>query len=192
MIVKKINKVTGLYYIADFIDNSELLFTEIDKQEWTPLSTSVNSRKVQQYGYIYDYKYYNSKKKGSDMLDCLIDIKNNITDLCKELKLINDEYEFNQCIVNDYLPGQGISKHIDHKSFGDVICCLTIGSGATMRFIKDDIIYNKYVEPNSLYIMSGESRYNWTHEMTINKFDIVNNIKIKRDRRISITFRNVK
>lgn len=192
MIAKKINKVSGLYYIANFIDNHEQLLNDIDSHEWLPLTTSINSRKVQQYGYIYDYKYYNSKKKGLEMFNSLIDIKNNITDLCKELKLINDDYEFNQCIINDYLPGQGISKHIDHKSFGDVICCLTINSGATMRFIKDGIIYNKYVEPNSLYIMSGEARYNWTHEMTITKIDIVNNVKINRDRRISVTFRNVK
>jgi alkylated DNA repair dioxygenase AlkB len=48
-----------------------------------------------------------------------------------------------------------------------------------------------YVKPNSLYIMSGDSRYVWSHSMPVKKSDVVNGIKIKRDRRISITFRNV-
>ena len=44
---------------------------------------------------------------------------------------------------------------------------------------------------DSLYIMSGESRYSWTHEMPSRKYDTINNNKVKRERRISVTFRNV-
>jgi hypothetical protein len=51
--------------------------------------------------------------------------------------------------------------------------------------------YEKYVEPNSLYIMSGDARHIWTHEMPSIKYCIVNKIKIPRNRRVSITFRNV-
>ena len=39
--------------------------------------------------------------------------------------------------------------------------------------------------------MSGDSRYKWCHSMPSKKFDIVNNIRIQRERRISLTFRNV-
>jgi len=39
--------------------------------------------------------------------------------------------------------------------------------------------------------MSGKSRYIWSHEIPLRKTDIINNIKINRNRRISITFRNV-
>jgi len=88
------------------------------------------------------------------------------------------------------LPGQGISKHIDVKSYGNIIGCFTLGSGATMIFRKGNVTKEIYVESNSLYIMSGECRYNWTHEMIGKKSDIVNGIKISRDRRISVTFRN--
>jgi len=49
-----------------------------------------------------------------------------------------------------------------------------------------------YVKPNSLYIMSDDARYVWTHEMPSRKSDLVDNNKIKRDRRVSLTFRNVK
>ena len=39
--------------------------------------------------------------------------------------------------------------------------------------------------------MSGDSRYKWAHSMPLNNKDLVKNVKINRDRRISITFRNV-
>ena len=105
--------------------------------------------------------------------------------------LFTENYKINQCIVNNYSVGQGISKHIDVKSYGNVIGCFTINSGATMIFRHLDKSINLYVEPNSLYIMSGEARYLWSHEMTTNKYDKINDTMNKRDRRISITFRNV-
>lgn len=89
------------------------------------------------------------------------------------------------------MPGQGISAHIDTRSYGDVICCYTMGSGAKMRYKNKDIIQDIYLEPNSLYIMSGPARKEWTHEKSGLKSDIVGGKRIKRDRRISITFRNV-
>ena len=49
-------------------------------------------------------------------------------------KIINKDYIFNQCIVNNYLSGQGISQHTDIKSYGDIIGCFTLGGGATMTF----------------------------------------------------------
>jgi len=51
-----------------------------------------------------------------------------------------------------------------------------------MRFQKGSEKYDIEIKPKSLYIMSGESRYKWTHEMIKNK---------NSERRISITFRNV-
>ena len=34
-----------------------------------------------------------------------------------------------------------------------------------MTFKNKDKTHDLYVKPNSLYIMSGDSRYLWTHEM---------------------------
>jgi len=39
--------------------------------------------------------------------------------------------------------------------------------------------------------MSGDARYVWTHSMPSRKYDIVDDEKITRGRRISLTFRNV-
>lgn len=95
---------------------------------------------------------------------------------------IDDNYSFNQCIVNNYEAGQGISKRTDVSSYGDVIGCYTFGSGATMVFKKYTEKYELYVEPNSLYIMSGDARYKWTHEMLGKHSDMVLNYQEYRSR----------
>jgi alkylated DNA repair dioxygenase AlkB len=184
----------GLIYKEDVIvDKEKELFDFLDEdngKKWKYLSNSKNSRKVQHYGYLYNYKSGSVKEKGDNIpkeFQFLIDALN------KEcLEKLGKEYNFNQVIVNNYDPGQGISAHTDVKEYGEVIGCYTIGSGATMLFTKgDDIMYDLYVKKNSLYIMSGDSRYKWKHEMSGRKTDMVNNKRVKRDRRISITFRYV-
>lgn len=187
--------IKGLYYINNIKDdniNKLDIILELDKFKWDFLSTSKNSRKVQHYGYKYNYTTYNIYEKTTEFPDIINIYKNYLTNKCIELNIINQNNYFNQCIVNNYEPGQGISSHIDLDKYGDVIGCFTIGSGAMMTFRTDEYdIHDLYVEPNSLYIMSDEARYKWKHEMKGRKTDIVNNNKIKRDRRISITFRNV-
>jgi alkylated DNA repair dioxygenase AlkB len=179
--VKKIKKVTGLYYIENFINNGSNIIKELDNNEWTPVTNYANSRIVQQYGYLYNYSNHKSNTKTKDMIPCLDNIKNDIKYICLELGLIDNEYIFNQCIVNNYYKNQKISKHIDALAFDKIICCLTIGNSGIMRFLLDDNKYDIIVQPNSLYIMSGDARYKWTHEMLPNK----------EERRISITYRKI-
>lgn len=187
----------GLYYINSISEQMNELkdkntIEELDKYKWEYLSNSANSRKVQHYGYKYDYKTYNIHEKTIDFPEIVNTYKKYLTNKCLELNIIDEKYDFNQCIINNYDAGQGISSHIDIKKYGDVIGCFTIGSGATMRFKNDSFeLYDIYVEPDSLYIMSGEARYKWKHEMIPRKTDNINGKKIKRERRISITFRNV-
>jgi alkylated DNA repair dioxygenase AlkB len=95
---------------------------------------------------------------------------------------------FDQCIVNEYLPGQGISRHIDKTSlFGPTIACVSIGSDATIRFTKDKNAVDVLVPRRSLYIMQGDARYAWTHEMPARLYDAMR----KRGTRYSITFRKM-
>jgi alkylated DNA repair dioxygenase AlkB len=106
-----------------------------------------------------------------------------------------DKNNFDQLIVNEYKPGQGIYKHIDHvKYFGPIILCITCGSGCNIEFSREDTIVNIYVEPKSLYIMSGDARYKWRHGINNITTDIINNgilKKVRRDTRYSITFRSI-
>lgn len=188
--VEELN-VPGLYYVEDIKEDTKYIISELDKREWSALSNSKNSRVVQHYGYKYNYSTYNITEKTQDIPEFLNVLKNILIDVCSELELIDDTYNFNQCIVNNYNEGQGISPHIDVKSFGPVIGCFTLGSGCSMVFTNKDNKEEIYVNDGSLYIMSDDSRYKWKHSMQSRIFDIVNKKKVKRGRRISVTFRCV-
>lgn len=178
---------SGLRYYDNVIDekfSDEVLeFLDGENGKWKTLSESKNSRKVQHYGYIYDYKSRNINKKGEKIPQVFQPL---IEYLSKK-----SLGTFNQIIVNNYEPGQGISAHTDVKEYGNTIACFTLGSGSIMRFTREDLSYDLYVKKNSVYIMTGESRYNWKHEMVSRRSDLIDGKKIQRGRRISITFRKV-
>lgn len=200
----KTNKVKGLYYISNVIDKeyTKKLILFLDKNEkWKPVSSRFlkskeeskesKGRKVQHYGYKYDYKTGSIYEKTDPIPKEFEPLIKSLKDVCKSLNILPKGYIFNQVIVNNYDSGQGISSHTDVKDYGDIIGCYTIGSGGVMRFKKGSEQHDIYVEPKSLYIMSGDSRKVWKHEMLSRKSDIVNGVKIERGRRISLTFRNV-
>ena len=186
-------KPQGLYYLDNAI-STELscdIINRLDSNgKWRSITESPNSRQVQHYGYTYNY----SKQNAADPAEPFPDYIETLAQLCYEKCValgLDPKNPFNQCIINNYLPGQGISQHIDVTTYGPIICCLTIGSGAVMRFTKGNQLYDHYVQGDSLYIMSEESRYDWKHEMPSRKSDIVNGKRIQRGRRISITFRTI-
>lgn len=189
--VNEFKNCKGLYYIDNVIKEDNNIIKILDKYKWTPLSNSPNSRKVQHYGYKYNYKTYDIYEKCDDFPEIIKKLSNRLKKICLQLKIIDDDYEFNQCIINNYNDNQGISPHIDLKKYGNVIGCYTINSGTTINFSNDDELFDLYVKSNSLYIMSDDSRYKWKHGINVKKNDYIDNIPISRDRRISITFRNV-
>ena len=88
------------------------------------------------------------------------------------------------------MPGQGIYEHIDNPElFDDTIISLRLLSNILMDF-KEDWETPKPIllEKNSLFILRDEARYNYKHGISKRKTDN----KIKRGRRVSITFRKVK
>lgn len=187
--VEEYDKINGLYYIEDVIINSDHIINILDSKEWTNITSNINSRLVQHYGYIYDYKSRNARITAPSFLTCLKDLQENLSNICLSLELT--PIDFNQCIVNNYYPGQGISKHIDSSVFGDIIGCYTLNSGSNVIFRYNDEIFKLYTKPNSMYIMSADARYKWTHEIESKKYDILNGTKTDRLRRISITFRTM-
>lgn len=156
--------IPGLFYIPDFIDDTEY-------DELTNILTELNynhvgrknSRVSAQYGYKYNY---NRGKPG--VTDPIIDILDEIVTkerLCPWLTL---DKKFDQLIVNKYEVSQSISAHIDHvKYFGPVIACVSIGGSAIAKFTDIyGISKSLTLEDRSLYIMSGDSRYKYTHEIS--------------------------
>lgn len=180
--------ISGLTYIPDFISVQErnFLLSQIDHQPWlTDLK-----RRVQHYGYKYDYK---ARTVGNDAYLGLL------PDWCSSLsKKLHDDGIFpstpDQVIVNEYLPGQGISAHIDCvPCFADTIASLSLGSPCIMDFTNPKTGEKKSLalEDRSLIILSGPARYEWQHAIPARKSDIIDGIKTERTRRISLTFRNV-
>jgi alkylated DNA repair dioxygenase AlkB len=183
----------GLEFYSNFLteESYNRILTWINshpEEYWQNLGLKPGGRKVRQYGYAYNYsrKGVNSDEE----VEVFPDIINELRQLINVK--IPEQYELDMCIINRYLPGEGIYPHVDApKSFEDYICCFTINSGGEMEFNLDTNKYCLYTLPNSLYIMSGDSRYKWSHEMKKRLNDTVDGVKIKRGTRYSITFRTV-
>ncbi len=172
--------ISRLAYIPDFItrDEENALIASIDKQPWL----NDLKRRVQHYGYKYDYK---ARAVTDDAY---------LGPLPEWIDLVAQKLPFkpDQAIVNEYLPGQGISAHVDCvPCFSDTIASLSLGSGAVMQFTNGQEKHDLYLEPRSLIILSGPVRYEWTHAIPARKSDVVDGFKIERIRRISLTFRTV-
>ena len=196
------HKVPGLFYIANYITqqeekcylewlNNDTVVVDDDvkqQQQWSPVGISQRSRKVLQFGSSYSYSDKTSKKL-SDIpiptcLDCLF---NSERHPCPPLV----DWHPDQLIINRYLPGQGISPHIDSPTlFGDTIACVTLGSATTILFSRQDQdeVVKVLVEPRSLYVLTKDARYQWKHGIAPLKKDG----SLSRKTRFSLTFRTMK
>ncbi len=182
----EVPKMNGLYYLPNFISEEEhnALLTAIDAQTWL----SNLKRRVQHYGYQYDYKARTVSAESylGTLPPWLCDLQERLfaENLFKQKP--------DQAIINEYLPGQGISAHIDCvPCFDDVIASLSLGSDVMMQFSSDEEKHDIFLERNSLIILSGEARYKWKHAIPSRKSDIVDGVKLGRHRRVSVTFRKV-
>ncbi|MCY1056308.1 alpha-ketoglutarate-dependent dioxygenase AlkB [Nannocystis sp. SCPEA4] len=96
-----------------------------------------------------------------------------------------------QVIVNEYVPGQGISAHIDCvPCFGPVVASLSLGSGAVMELSPPDPGPRAVVwlPPRSLLVLADDARYRWRHAIPARRSDPDRG---PRGRRLSLTFRTV-
>ena len=182
-----ISNISGLRYIPNFISaamSAELL-ERIDKQDWR----ADLRRRVQHYGYIYDYR---SRAISHDMkLGPLPNWLGEISSKLVEQKIFVQMPD--QVIINEYEPGQGIAAHIDCvPCFGNHIASLSLGGAVDMRFDRVGEAYNLRLMPQSLLGLSGEARLEWRHSIAARKTDIVDGQRAARSRRVSLTFRTVK
>src|SRR5262249_12082482 len=156
---------------------------EIDHNTW---STELVSRRVQHYGYKYDYR---ARQISSGMY--LGGLPNFTVPLTS--RLVEDGHFSkvpDQIIVNEYLPGQGIAHHVDCvPCFGETIASLSLGSACEMEFRHIITGETKFInlEPLSLLILTGQARYKWLHAIRARTSDR----GVMRQRRVSLTFRTV-
>ncbi len=179
--------IPGLHCCSNYITDEEQrrLLEIIDQQPWlTDLK-----RRVQHYGYRYDYK---ARMVTPELY--LGPLPNWLMPLAMRL---HHEGLFSalpdQAIINEYLPSEGISAHVDCvPCFGKEIASLSLGSACIMEFTHPHHAKQTWVlEPCSLFVLSGAARYEWQHCIPARKSDVIDGSKINRTRRVSITFRKV-
>jgi alkylated DNA repair dioxygenase AlkB len=178
--------IPGLTYIPEYIDSTEefALLKNIDAQNW---DTGIK-RRVQHYGYKYDY---NTRRLGeAGRAEPIPSWLQNLCNKLKDEELVSAVPD--QVIINEYMPKQGIAPHIDCPvCFGDTICAISLGSNCIMDFIGEKSV-PFWLEARSLLVMQGDARYHWKHGIAPRKFDKYNSTQVARQRRVSITFRRLR
>jgi alkylated DNA repair dioxygenase AlkB len=95
------------------------------------------------------------------------------------------------CVINEYLPPQGIAPHKDYADFGPTIACVSLGSDVVMdlKHSANELRLAVHVPARSLWVMTGPARSEWQHGIAPRLSDIINGEKRMRQRRVSVTFR---
>ncbi len=185
----------GLEYRPDFLaaPEEDVLLAHFDSSEWlTDLS-----RRVMHFGYKYDYtsRSLDETARIGPLPEWLAQLSLMVRDAASEeaKRLLDLERPFEQAIINEYLPGQGIAPHIDRDCFGPVVATVSLGSAVNMDFCCDSTgdDYVQRLEPRSLVLLYGDARSKWRHGIAKRHSDTLNGQKTKRQRRVSITFRTI-
>ncbi|XP_057551219.1 alkylated DNA repair protein alkB homolog 8 isoform X2 [Hippopotamus amphibius kiboko] len=167
----------GLKVIEEIIssDDEKILLESVTWTEDTDnqnFQKSLKHRRVKHFGYEFHYEN-NNVDKDKPLPGGLPNICVSILE--KWLKEGFIKHKPDQLTVNQYEPGHGIPAHIDtHSAFEDEIISLSLGSEIVMDFKHPDGVTVPVMLPcRSLLVMTGESRYLWTHGITPRKFDTV-------------------
>lgn len=183
--------VPGLRYVAGWLSPGACadLLSLIDGAEW---STELR-RRVQHYGHRYDYG-----RRGV-VTDAAVASAPPLPTWARAqaARLVHEGVmaeEADQAIINEYLPGQGISPHVDCvPCFGPVVAAISLGSGCVMDFTHPDdgAKVSVPLAPGSLCVMTGPARYTWRHGIAARKSDPGPAGRLPRGRRVSVTYRTV-
>jgi alkylated DNA repair dioxygenase AlkB len=175
--------VPGLRLREEFVDaaTAAALVAAIDASPWL----ADLKRRVQHYGYRYAYsaRRVDTSMALGPLPEWLLPLARAMVDEA------GFEREPDQVIVNEYLPGQGISGHIDCvPCFGPTIASLSLLSGATMTFTAPGAKVDVWLPARSLVVLAGEARAAWKHAIAGRLGDPGRG---PRGRRLSLTFRTV-
>ncbi len=99
---------------------------------------------------------------------------------------------FDQLTINEYQPGSGIPPHTDsHAPFEEALISISLLSDIVMTFRNPitNVETNVLIPARSAFILTGESRYLWTHSISTRKIDRVQSGLLFRRRRVSLTYR---
>jgi alkylated DNA repair dioxygenase AlkB len=179
-------EIDGLLYIPQYISQAhhDFLVQKIDAQPWR----GDLARRTQHYGYIYDYR-----AKSVDPSSRLGDLPPWLQRIAVQLHadgLFSKPPD--QAIINEYAPGQGIASHIDCiPCFDDVVVSLSLAAPVVMDLKQDGKSVAILLEPRSVLVLRGDARYQWKHGIAKRQEDTAEGMVFRRERRVSVTFRNV-
>lgn len=180
-------RIEGLFYERDFLSEAEAqaIVNDIDQATWD----TTLQRRVQHYGYRYDYKNrsVSGVSEAAAFPEWMLQLRGKVQ------RHVGADYVFDQVIVNEYLPGQGIAGHVDCiPCFDDKIVSISLISQCVMQFSAPGEQHSLLLEPRSLLMLSGESRYGWKHGIKAVKNDRWMDQVLPRGRRVSVTFRKIR
>ncbi|MBJ9752100.1 alpha-ketoglutarate-dependent dioxygenase AlkB [Burkholderia cepacia] len=174
----------GLSTMFDFISEDEelALIAQIGEGQWL----NDLSRRVQHYGWKYDYRARNVDP--ASYLGPLPQWAAALAQRLVKYGLVAEEPD--QVIVNEYVGSQGIAKHVDcPECFRGPIVTISLGESWGMVFRRLDAEHKveRMLQRRSVVVLDGEVRNRWTHEIPKRKKEGA----LIRGRRISITFRKI-
>lgn len=105
-------------------------------------------------------------------------------------------FDFKQCIVNQYAPGDGLTPHVDLDAFGDVVASLSLLSTVAMEFIPTvDALGGSFtvrLDPGDVLFLRDDARWRWTHGILSRDVDVfADGSRSVRVPRISLTLRTM-
>ena len=171
--------VPGLRYLPDYLapDEECTLLAKVDAAPWL---TDWQRRRQ-----VYGLGYGAGPAAFEPLPDWLLPLASRIA----EDGLLERFPE--NCVINDYQPGQGIALHKDYPAFGPTVVAL--GLGAPVLFDLEEPRSRRRVSidlaPRSCLVMGGPARSRWRHGIAARKTEVIEGQRRPRVRRVSITFR---
>ncbi|PYB76915.1 alpha-ketoglutarate-dependent dioxygenase AlkB [Rhizobium wuzhouense] len=179
----------GARVIPDWITPAEetALVAFLDEGAWS----DELRRRVRHFGYRYDYRARIATPESR-----IGPLPEDVQGLGR--RMVEDGIFArlpDQVIANEYLPGQGISAHVDcQPCFGDVIVSMSLLSPCEMQFgcVATGERRAAILPPRSLLVLEGVARHDWTHAIPARRSDIIDGVRVMRGRRVSLTFRTMR
>jgi len=193
------SQVDGLFVFHNFLtpsEETELVGIIDDATQSVWLSNRSKTRRVQMFGPKHNSDYKISRHAEITPLPKYVaqlapkiarllqtEMKNNKA--CTQVtaqQLANSEQT--ELFVNEYKINDELQFHTDHRStYLEPIVGISLLSECVLSFRKGRRIERAVIPRNSVYIMTGASRYDWQHG--------IERGNVKGERRVSLTFRLV-
>ena len=176
----------GLHYLPRFLtaEQQAEIISRLDSAEWN----NDLRRRVQQYGWRYDYR---ARAITPDMyLGALPEWPQTLARQVHGATGLFDRVP-EQVIVNEYRGAQGIAEHGDHPGFGPAIATVSLLADWEMNFAPRyrQPPWPALLENGSCLTRTGLSRSRWTHCIPARRDEPDSR---RRGRRIPLTFRTVR